>query len=228
MDNKLFIKGENGEFYEGPLSDKPTKLLFVMKEPNGDKLNCFWMKDVVDNINNERREIGLKYYNVLGAFAKSISNVNSHKEAWEQSAYINLYPFDGKSKAVSNPETCKSYIDLINAINEWESTTELDTAEPIDKTSTKSQILCNRLKIIEVALENDISVAVHFEIADMIINHSVLSKYLKNENVINAKHHIASFQYKDKKAKLYVIPHPTNRRLKYSELEKILNTTIYP
>ena len=223
MDNKLFIKGENGEFYEGPLSDKPTKLLFVMKEPNGEKLECFWMKDKVIT-----REEGARYYNVLGAFAKSISNVNSHKEAWEQSAYINLYPFDGKSKAVSNHEICKSYIDLINAINEWESTTELDTAEPIDETSTKSQILCNRLKIIEIALENDISVAVHFEIADMIINHSVLSKYLKNENVINVKHHIASFQYKDKKAKLYAISHPANRQLKYSELEKILNTTIYP
>ena len=224
MDDTLFTRSKDGKLYEGPLGENSDniKLLFVMKEPNGDDLNCFWMKEKVIT-----RKEGTKYYNVLGAFAKSFINVNTHEVALERSAYINLYPFDGKSEAIPNSETGKSYIDLINDVNVWKNVRKLDVAEPIFKGCTKKQILCNRLKIIKDALENNISVVVHFEIADMIVNCSILSNCFEKKDIKKEKYHISSFRYKDKKSKLYAIPHPASM-LKYSELEKILNTTIYP
>lgn len=58
MNSELFIKEKDGTLLEGPLSDQPTKLLIVMKEPNGDTLNCFWAKK--SSPKNRRRKNGNK------------------------------------------------------------------------------------------------------------------------------------------------------------------------
>lgn len=207
MTNKLFIKSKSGELYEGPMSDKTIKILFVMKEPNGPDLTCFWMKNVVHNINNERIGNGIKYYNVLGEFAKHI--IGKEKQAsLEESAYINLYPFDGKAESTVNFVTGKSYKDL-NKVKVWKEIINLNDAKAITKQSTNKDILSNRLRIIKDALEDKIVVVAHYEIVDKIVGFSVLKDdFKKTAEFQENKYHIASYEYKNK-TKLYAAPHPS-------------------
>ena len=211
MNENLFITNEQGKLLEGPLSDKPTKILFVMKEPNGEKLNCFWMRD-----NVLARKDGSKYYNVLGAFAKSIIG-ESHHSSLEQCAYINLYPYNGKSNVAGG-----GYKKLIalwrkKSVKENEDTKDLNNK------------INNRFQIIKDALENGISVVAHFEIADVLAKYSDLKNDLeKTTDYEKNKYHITSYQYKDK-AKLYAMPHPAYS-IKYDTLSKILKlkSSVYP
>lgn len=212
MNENLFIKNKQGKLLEGPLSDKPTKILFVMKEPNGEKLNCFWMKDNVLS-----RKDGSKYYNVLGAFAKSIIG-ESHHLSLEQCAYINLYPDSGTSNVAGG---------------EYKKLIALCKGKPIKETqNTKAslnQILDDRFRIIKYALENGISVVAHFEIANVLAKYSPLTDYLEETTDYEKnKYHITSYQYKNK-AKLYAMPHPAYS-IKYDTLSKILKlkSSVYP
>lgn len=226
MDDKLFARSEDRKkLYEGPLSDKPTKLLFVMKEPNGEKLECFWMKDKVIT-----REEGARYYNVLGAFAKTFIKM-SHHDALMHIAYINLYPFKGHSTSIRDPQK-KSYLDLMDTWEQHKNSNtllNLDSANKIKFDSSHEEILCNRIKIIKNALDNGISVVAFYDIANNLYCDKNFKDLFKPEksNKEYPYFPIVSYKYHNG-AKLYGIPH-LNRRYSYQKLKDNLGiTSVYP
>lgn len=226
MDDKLFARSEDRKkLYEGPLSDKPTKLLFVMKEPNGEKLECFWMKDKVIT-----REEGARYYNVLGAFAKTFIKM-SHHDALMHIAYINLYPFKGHSTSIRDPQK-KSYLDLMDTWEQLKNSNtllNLDSADKIKFDSSHEEILCNRIKIIKNALDNGISVVAFYDIANNLYCDKNFKDLFKPEKSIKEYPYfpIVSYKYHNG-AKLYGIPH-LNRRYSYQKLKDNLGiTSVYP
>ncbi len=215
MNPELFIKEKDGTLLEGPLSDQPTKLLIVMKEPNGDSLNCFWLKKVVHR--TEKGKMATKYYNTLGAFAKTFLNESTHNPALKKCAYINLYPFDGKSTVKGG-----GYINLIKL---WKNQNINSDNYDID---VLKSTLNNRLQIIGNALNSGISVAAHYEIANMLLTDNTFKdKFKKTQEYPDNKYHISSYKY-GAKAKLYAIPHPS-RQMSYCNLAKILAiSSVYP
>ena len=89
MDDRLFIRGENGELYEGPLGENADniKLLFVMKEPNGEELNCFWLKQVFKG-----KETGTRYFNNLNIYIEKLFGRKAEikDELLNKMAFINF------------------------------------------------------------------------------------------------------------------------------------------
>lgn len=227
MDDRLFIRGKNGELYEGPLGDKANniKLLFVMKEPNGERLECFWMKDKVIT-----KEEGTRYYNVLGAFAKSFLKT-SHHDALMQIAYINLYPFKGCGTSKRDNEE-KSYLDLMDTWEQYKDSNtllDLDSADIIEFSSSHEEILCNRIKIIKNALDNGISVVAFYDIANNLYFDKNFKGLFQREQSKREYPYfpIISYIYYNG-AKLYGIPH-LNRRYSYQKLKDNLEiTSVYP
>ncbi len=227
MDYNLFAKSKDGKFlFEGPLSDDNIniKILFVMEEPHGEELNCFWMKEKVLT-----QKEGTRYYNVLGAFAKKILNEKNNASALKQCAYINFYPFKGDSSAKLDKETRKSYKDLIK---DWKKTQknkgifDLESAHSITFESSNQELLCNRLKIIKDALDHGIDVAAFHEIAEKLTSDKTFEgMFKKSDDYVDNKYHIACYQYKNT-AKLHAIPHPATRwnsNFNYKTHAKILN-----
>ena len=231
MDDKLFIRSEDGKtLYEGPLGENANniKLLFVMKEPNGEELNCFWIKRVFNK--DEKTRFATRYYNVLGAFAKSFIKM-SHHDALMHIAYINLYPFKGHSTSIRDPQK-NSYLDLMDT---WELhknsniLLNLDSANEIKFVSSHEEILCNRIKIIKNALDNEISVVAFYDIANNLYCDKNFKDLFKPEKVNKEYPYfpIASYKYYNG-AKLYGIPH-LNRRYSYQKLKDNLEiTSVYP
>ena len=231
MNQTLFIKDQNGNLLEGPLS-ATTTLLIVLKEPNTgkqshtDDLNCFWLKDIVIKKDKGIKKTGgTRFYKVLGAFAKAILNEQDHQDALKQCAYINLYPFKGGSVAEGDEQAQKSYCDIMK---DWRENILSEPAGPICFKSSNVEILRNRLAIIKSALENNIHVAVHTEIFACLINDAAFKEHLSDGGYYTRGPYLyPCYTYKNK-AKLYAIPHPMRRDLRYDLLEKSLGTTICP
>lgn len=203
LSEDLFIEGK-----EGRLTKREPSLLIVMKEPHGDKLDCFWMQKVLN-----KEEKGARYYNVLGAFARHILNEKSHQEALAQCAYINLFPFWGEKCVQSG----KGY----SAVMKWEKGADVGS---INEKSTPEAILANRLAIIKSALESGISVAAHKEIvarlaADDRFGLTQLADYTKEA------YPLACYDYACGRAKVYALPHPAGR-IAYKKLKAALGKEI--
>ena len=216
LNEELFIK-ENGAFYEGCLSEiNPPKLLIVMKEPNGDHLNCFWIKNVIKNVLSDPKERGeQRYFKILGAFAQRIVGESDHKTALEQCAFINLYPFKGKSSQ-SKSDANESYLALMK---KWDKEFSPKQGQPICKKdlSDLNKILCNRLQIIKDALEQKIPVAAHRQIANRLVN----TEGYELQQIEDYVKGYACYEYKNG-TKVYALPHPANPRLSYSALSEAL------
>lgn len=223
----LFVKSiSKKSFYEGPLSDDTAniRVLFVMEEPHGEELNCFWMKEKVLT-----RKEGANYYHVLGAFAKRILNEKNNTVALKQCAYINFYPFKGGASSKLDNVTGKSYKNLIKDWKKMQnenSILDLTSAHSITFESANEDILCNRLKIIKNALENGIDVVAFHEIAEYIITDKNFANMLnKTIDYKDNNYRIVCFQYNNG-AKLHSAPHPKTRgkiNFNYTDLAKILN-----
>jgi hypothetical protein len=82
---------------EGYIGDeKKADILFILREPHGQKLEKFWFKaDVVYG------DMGKKYLNILGTLAQKLFNdeTTDKKTLLKNCAYINLFPFCGGATA---------------------------------------------------------------------------------------------------------------------------------
>ena len=212
MDDRLFIRGENGELYEGPLGENAynIKLLFVMKEPNGEELNCFWLKQVFKG-----KETGTRYFNNLNIYIEKLFGRKAEikDELLNKMAFINLFPFFGKSHVVEG----KGYSALIQD-SVWEDAKTAELKKQITVNDNNKTILRNRIEIIKNALDNGAYVVAHYEIVDM------LAKIDKNIVRVNPKveerdHHIAAYIYKGKN-QIFSVQHPQSTQITDDEIKK--------
>ncbi len=91
---KLLIDEEK----EGYLNDGQTdlKVLFILREPDSPTWDSFFMKNVVKS---KGKTGGLRYYNILKKLAQIVLNKADDDNIFQECAFINLYPHDGKSSA---------------------------------------------------------------------------------------------------------------------------------
>lgn len=232
VNDNYFIKIED-EYIEGHLGKaEDTRLLIVLKDPNSndEAINqLFWMKDCVLT-----RKTGSRYYHVLGALARFILKTDNKKSALEQCAYINLYPFSGKSSAknskysavfsqlknIKYPVTNAEKLTIDDAIKE-----DLAVNDLIDKYPKELQkIAANRLKIIENMLDQGCSVLTVKEIYYELIKHFDLKETPvtgKKEGGI-CEYNYFTYNNGEKDAKVYWYQHPSFPRINYTALGESL------
>lgn len=181
------------EKFEGPLSKKQPELLIVLKEPHGDEWNSFWMRDEV-----MQTRTGV-YFHKLGAYARKILSTETKIDALERSAFINLYPYNGKSRTDGG-----GYEKLIN---HWYD----HTFEP-----DMHAILKNRLSIIRNALDSGIPIMTVGTTIDILVKEFDLiqgADYGEN---------LECYKYKND-TKVYKIYHPAYSTFGYEKMGNALN-----
>ena len=212
MDDRLFIRGKNGELYEGPLGDKANniKLLFVMKEPDGEELNCFWLKQVFKD-----EEKGIRYFNSLNIYIGKLfgKKAKIKDELLNKIAFINLFPFFGKSHVVEG----KGYSALMQD-SVWKDAKTAELKEQISVNDENKIILRNRIEIIKNALDNGVCIVAHFEIIDFMKKHFREIELV--DTIEDNDFHINSYLYKGDE-KIYAIQHPTTRKVSYKKIEEL-------
>ena len=189
------------EGLEGPLSENPTKLLIVLKEPHGENWNCFWMKDEV----LEMKKYTKRYFNVLGAFACKILGESDKREALKKCAFINLYPYNGEATANNGG------FEML--MKEWK-----DASTP-----QKSELLKNRINILKSALESNISIMTLPVIAKQIQKQFDL---IKDDKGYTNNPTYYSYSCKNSDSKVYCICHRAYRRISYQKLGEDLGINI--
>lgn len=94
-----FIRSENGNVMEGLLYDVPqdsVRLLFILREPNCENEQSFWLKEVVHG-RKEKGKNGNKILNTLTKLA-CFALGKQEPDILRECAFINLYPYDGKPR----------------------------------------------------------------------------------------------------------------------------------
>ncbi len=139
----LFCKNKNEKPIEGYLGDEAKtdcKILFVLREPDDpEPQNGFWFKNVIEGGIG-----GTKYKNVLGMIANKLLNnskerLDDYKQILKECAYINVYPFCGKS---TKTDMCKEVINTLKSA-------EANKGDSIDCRSNAEAIANNRFRIIQ-------------------------------------------------------------------------------
>ncbi len=220
MNDKLFIRGK-----EGPLGDSADtiKLLFVMKEPNGEKLNCFWMKDVfTGNEHAKSREV-TRYFNVLNIYIEKLLGQRATRrkkdEILKQIAFINLFPFFGEKSTKPG----HGYSALMQK-SVWVKAKREKVKEKITVKNDYEKILRNRIEIIINALESDAFVVAHFEIVKMLkeyLNSTEQTIIKQTDSIEKNKFNIKSYSYKGDE-KIYAVQHPQSRKVSYDTIRDLI------
>ena len=229
MNDKLFIRDETGELCEGPLggSADKIKLLFVMKEPNGKKLNCFWMKNVFTGNKQAKSREATRYFNVLNIFSSYLlihilrvillgqrATIREEDEILKQIAFINLFPFFGEKST----EPGHGYSALMQK-SVWVKAKNEKVKEKITVKNDYDKILRNRIEIIMNALESGAYVVAHYEIVKK------LEEYLNSTEQTNSigenKFNIKSYLYKGAE-KIYAVQHPQSRKVSYDTIRDLI------
>lgn len=126
---------------EGYLGDKESaELLFVLKEPNTQNANNFWLKRALDGKENNAE----RYIYILGVLAGKILGKpfgldEERRSLLKRCAYINLYPFRGKETASS---------EYMQVLNEFGSIGYDVTSVSIARNSPPKQVAQNRMAIL--------------------------------------------------------------------------------
>lgn len=187
MDSSLFKE------FEGPLSEKQPELLIVLKEPHGDEWNSFWMRDEV-----MQTRAGV-YFHKLGAYARKILNAETKIDALERSAFINLYPYNGKSRTDGG-----GYEKLINHWYDHSFETNMQA------------ILKDRLSIIRNALYSGIPIMTVGTTIDILV------KAFDLKQDADYGDNLECYKYKNG-TKVYKIYHPAYSAFGYEKIGYALN-----
>ena len=225
MNDKLFIRDETGELCEGPLggSADKIKLLFVMKEPNGKKLDCFWMKDVFTGKESAKSREATRYFNVLNIYIEKLLGQRATRreedEILKQIAFINLFPFFGEKST----EPGHGYSALMQK-SVWKNAKNEKVKEKITVKNDYDKILRNRIEIIMNALESGAYVVAHYEIVKKLkeyLNSTEQTIIKPTGSIGENKFNIKSYSYKGAE-KIYAVQHPQSRKVSYDTIRDLI------